>query len=141
MLTCYIHVIAIGEINEVSFPSELAVFEENYALLCNTIANINDLLISWFVKEKIFTTDEEQTIAIATASTKVQLLLQKILTLLKAGNLTGFHMMLRVMKEHGDKGTRTLADHIMKKLKISVDKLPQIFSFNNIHVQNDKSEG
>ena len=130
-----------GEINEVSFPSELAVFEENYALLYNTIANINDLLINWFLEEKIFTINEEQTVAITTASAKVQLLLQKISTLLKAGNSTGFYIMLKVMKEHGDKGAQTLADHIMNTLKISGDKLPQLFSNKDVHVENDESKG
>ena len=114
-----------GEINEVSFLSELAVFEENYALLCNTIASVNDLLINWFVEEKIFTINEEQTVAIATASVKVQLLLQKISTLLKTGNSIGFYIMLKVMKEHGDKGTLTLADHIMR----------------DVYLKNDESKG
>ena len=130
-----------GHINEASFPSELAVFEENYALLCNSMANINDLLVNWFVEEKIFTIDEERTVTIATAFTKVQLLLQKISTLLKTGNSTGFYMMLKVMKEHGDKETQTLADHIMKRLKISGDKLPQMFSNKDVFVKNDESKG
>ena len=88
------------------------------------------------MEEKIFTIDKEQT-----ASTKVKLLLQKISTLLKAGNSTSFHMMLRVMKEHGDKGTQTLADRIMKKLRISSDKLPHMFSNKNVYVKNDDPKG
>ena len=105
------------------------------------MANINDLLINWFVKEKVFTADEEQTVAIVTAFTKAQLLLQKISTLLKAGNSTSFYMMLTIMKEHSDKETQTLADHIMNKLKISGDKLPQMFSNKDIYVKNDESKG
>ena len=93
------------------------------------------------MKEKIFTINEEQPVAIATASVKVQLLLQKISTLLKAGNSTGFYMMLKIMKEHGDKGAQTLADHIMNTLKISGDKLPQLFSNKDVYVKIDESKG
>ena len=71
------------------------------------------------MEEKIFTINEEQTVAIATASAKVQLLLQKISTLLKAGNSTSFYIMLKVMKEHGDKGTLALADYIMKDVYLN----------------------
>jgi len=36
--------------------------------------------------------------------------------------------MVRIMEEHGGKGTQTLANHIMNRLKISPDKLSYICS-------------
>ena len=93
------------------------------------------------MEEKIFTIEEKQTVDITTTSVKIQLLLQKISTLLKAGNSKGFYMMLKVMKEHGGKETQTLANHIMNKLRISGDKLSQMFSTVDGYVQNDEPKG
>ena len=101
---------------------ELTVFEENYALLSNTIIDIVDPLIKCFAKEKLITIEEEKEIADITSATEKKLrLLHKNSTLLKANNTRGFYMMLNIMKEHGCKGTQTLADHIMSKLKPSPD--------------------
>jgi len=48
--------------------------------------------------------------------------------------------MLKIMKEHGGKGTQTLADHIMNRLKISADKLSHMFS-DDVQVRNDEPKG
>ena len=99
--------------------SELAVFEANYALLSNTIVDVVDPLIKWFVDENLVTTEEEKEITNITLATekKIRLLLQKYSSLLKDNNTRGFYVMLQIMKEQGGKGTQTLADHIMSKLK------------------------
>ena len=121
--------------------SELAVFEENYALLCNTIVDVIDPLMKYCVEEKIFTSEEEtQIIAYTAVVEKLQLLLLKISSCLKAGDTRSFHIMLAIMKEHGGKGTQTLADHIMNRLKVSTDQLPRVSTFDT-HVQYDKPKG
>ena len=104
--------------------SELAVFEENYALLCNTITDIVEPLIKCFVEVELLTIKEENQISAVTIMLeKLRLLLIKISSLLKADNTRGFYIMLKIMKEQGCKGTQNLADYIMYKLKISADKL------------------
>ena len=42
--------------------SELAVFEENYALLCNTITDVIDPLMKYCMEENAFTPEEEKEI-------------------------------------------------------------------------------
>ena len=117
--------------------SELIVFEENYALLHNTIADINIPLMKHFLKEKIITAEEEKQIAAITVSLKKLLhLLQIVSSSLKADNTRSFYIMVKIMKTHGDKGTQTLADHIMNKLNISADKLSHICS-DEFLMQND----
>ena len=120
---------------------ELAVFEENYALLCNMIADIIDPLIKYCVKENLLTTEEETQIITCTAVIeKLQQLLLKISSCLKAGNTRSFHMMLAIMREQGGKGTQTLSDHIMNRLKISTDQLSHVCTVDT-HVQNDEPKG
>ena len=118
--------------------SELAVFEENYALLCNTIVDVVDLLMKYCVEEKIL--EETQIVAYTAVAEKLKLLLLKISGCLKAGATRSFHMMLTIMREHGGKGTQILADHIMNRLKISTDRLPHICTVDT-HVQNDEPKG
>jgi len=48
--------------------------------------------------------------------------------------------MFKILKEHGGKGTQTLADHIMNRLKISADKLSHICS-DDVQVHNYKPKG
>ena len=94
-----------------------------------------------FVKENTFATEEKEKISDSTvASEKLQLLLLKISDLLKSDDSRGFYMMLKVMKEHGGKGTRTLADHIVNRLKISAEKLSEICS-DDVHVKSDQTKG
>ena len=124
-----------------STHSELAVFEESYALLYNTIVDVIDPLMKYCVEEKIFTSEEEtQIIAYTVVAEKLQLLLLKISSCLNASDTRSFHMMLAIMRKHGGKGTQTLADHIMNRLKISTDKLPRVCTVDT-HVQNDEPKG
>ena len=119
----------------------LSVFEESYGLLRITITDIVDLLVKYFVDGKHFTSEEENQIAAVTlTSEKLELLFIKISSLLKAGNSKGFYMMLKIMKEHGGKGTQTLADHIMNRLKLSADQLSHICN-DDLYGQNDKIKG
>ena len=121
--------------------SELAVFEENYALLYSIITDVIGPLIKWFVDGKMFTAEEEKEItAINEAPERLRLLLLKISNSLKYNNTRGFYMTLKIMKEQGGKGTQTLADHIMNRLKISINELSQICC-DNIHVQNNEPKG
>ena len=120
---------------------ELTVFEENYALLSSVITDVIDPLTKWFIDGKIFTIEEEKEItAINEAPERLQLLLSKISDCLKADNTICFYAMLKIMKEHGGKGTQTLTNHIINGLKISVDKLSQILCDIN-HVQNNEPNG
>ena len=120
---------------------ELAVFEENYALLCNTITDVIDPLMKCCVDEKLLTTKEETQIIACTAATeKLQQLLPKISSCLKAGDTRSFHMMLAIMREHGGKETQTLADHIMNRLKISTDQFSPVCTVDT-HVQSDEPKG
>ena len=120
---------------------ELAVFEENYALLSSVITDVIDPLMKWLVDGKVFTIEEDQEItAINEPPERLRLLLSRISDTLKADNARCFYAMLKIMKEHGGKGTQTLADLIMNRLKISVDKLSQILCDNN-HVQNNEPNG
>ena len=124
-----------------SVLDELAVFEENYALLCNMIADVIDPLMKYCVEEKLLTIEEEtQIIAYTAAAEKLQRLLPKISSCLKAGNTRSFHVMLRIMKEHGGKGTQTLADHIINRLKISTDQLSHVCTVDT-YVKNDQPKG
>ena len=120
---------------------ELAVFEENYALLFSLITDVIDPLMKWLVDGEIFTVEEEkESIAVNEAPERLRLLLSEISDSLKANDTKCFYAMLKIMKEHGGKGTQTLADHIMNRLKISVDKLSQIWCDNN-HIQNNETNG
>ena len=76
--------------------------------------------------------------AIIETPEKLRLLLLKISSSLKADDAKSFYIMLKVMKEHGGKGTQTLADHVMSKLNILSDKSSHICSDA---IQNDESKG
>ena len=110
------------------------MFNENYALLCNTINDIIDPLMKCFLEKEIFATEEQKQIAeTISASERIRILLLNVSSSLSAKNTRGFYMMLEVMKEHGGNGTLMLADHITNRLKVSVDK-----SFLDFEVQNDE---
>ena len=100
-----------------------------FCLACNIIADVIDPLMKYYVKEKFLTSEEKAHIVthIAVAE-KLKLLLLKISSSLKSGDTRSFHMMLTIMKEHGGKGTQTLADHIMNRLNISTDQLSHVYT-------------
>ena len=111
---------------------ELVVFETNYALLSNTITDVVDPLMKSFLEENLFTVEEEKEITnITLAQEKKLQLLCKNSTLLKANNTRSFYIMLKIMKDHGGKGTQTLADHIMSELKPTPDDSLQICDDTN----------
>ena len=115
----------------------LAVFEENFALLCNTITDINLPLMEQFLKEKIITTEEERQVAAITAPLEKLLhLLEIISSSLKANNTRSFHIMVKIMKTHGGKQTQTLANHIMNRLKVPTDEVIHVCS-DKVLVQNE----
>ena len=109
------------EVDSRSLFNELAVFEETYALLCNTITDIVDPLLKYFVDEKLIATEE-----INAAPEMLRLILLKISDSLRKNDTRGFCMMLKIMKEHGGKGTQVLADHIMNRLKVSTHSISHI---------------
>ena len=119
------------EVDNSPLLSELAVFKENYALLCNTITDIIDPLMKYFVEEKLIATEET-----ATASEKLRIILLKISDSLGTNDTRGFRMMLKIMKEHGGKGTQDLSDHIMNRLKVSSDSVSHICDASRQSIQH-----
>ena len=115
--TCF----CIDAVENSSLLSELAVFEENYALLCNTITDIIDPLMKCFVEQEVITTEE-----INAAPEKLRLMLLKISDSLRTNDTRDFWMMLKIMKEHGGKGTQVLADHMISRLEVSSDNVSYI---------------
>jgi len=96
---------------------ELTVFRENYAALCNTITDINNLL-KYFVQEDIIGLDEEEEIKhTVTKVNKVQKLLSHISGPLRAENADGFYILLNIMKKYGVKATKELSKSLLAKLE------------------------
>ena len=92
------------------------VLKEHYAMLCNTMTDIDDLL-KYFVAEKIITLNEEDKIKrCATKSDKVQMLLSNISGPLTAGDTTGLLFMLKTMNDHGTVATQNLAKQIESRI-------------------------
>ena len=100
---------------------EKDVFIRHFPSLCNTLTDISNLL-PFFVQEKIISTNDlEEVNSAVTTTKKVEKLLSHISGPLTAGDTKGFHKMLAIMKEHGNRSTKDLA------VKMSV----QITSSNN----------
>ena len=117
------------KVDDVLVLSELVAFNENYALLCNTISDIVQPLVKSFVEENLFAIEEKTQIAnISSPSDKILMLLSNISSSLHAINTKGFSLMLKIMKERGGKGTQSLADHIMTRIKTLNGKLFHICS-------------
>ena len=116
------------------------MFKENYALLCNTITDVNKLL-KYFVTEKIITTDEEEEIkTFTTKSDRVSKLLLNISGPLEAGDSNGFYIMLQVMKTHGVDATQRLANQIVSR--VDKFKLPTLVNTGvTTSISNDWSKG
>ena len=116
------------------------MFKENYALLCNTITDVNKLL-KYFVTEKIITTDEEEEIkTFTTKSDRVSKLLLNISGPLEAGDSNGFYIMLQVMKTHGVDATQRLANQIVSR--VDKFKLPTLVNTGvTTSIPNDWSKG
>lgn len=91
-------------------PLELTVLQENYAMLCNTVTDINNLM-KYFVSERIIAADEAEEIKSSALikSEKVKKFLTNISGPLRAGDNSGFYVMLKIMNTHGTKATQNLA--------------------------------
>ena len=103
---------------------ELDVFRVHYAMLCNTLTDINNLL-PHFVVENVIDVDtlEEINAAIpATAKFKVQKLMTHISGPLTAGYTEIFYTMLRIMEQYGHLATQQLANQIRKSLLATSDQ-------------------
>ena len=61
-----------------------------------------------------------------------------VCTYLRLNDTRGFDIMLKIMKEHGDKTSSCLADHIIKRLKLLSCKE---VSYSCSGVPNDKPKG
>ena len=93
--------------------NEKEVFTRHYASLCNTLTDVNNLLPHFVQRNIIGTSDVEDINTLATTAKKVEKLLSHISGPLIAGDPKGFHMMLTIMKEHGNQSTKDLAMQIM----------------------------
>lgn len=93
----------------------MKVFTENYAVLCKTMTDIDDLLM-YFVSEEIITINEKEEMNNCIRTEKVEKLLAVIAGPLQTGYKKGFYVMLKVMKKYGTKATQYLA----KQIEISV---------------------
>jgi len=81
-----------------------------------------DVLLRYFVEEKIINTEEEQNlISCVTKPEKVRKFLLNILGPLESGNESGFDVMLKIMKEHGTVATQDLAKAMESRIS-SFDK-------------------
>ena len=104
---------------------EKEIFTKHYASLCNTLTDINHLL-PYFVQESVISvSDEEEIDACKTIRAKVKKLLSHISGPLKAENenTTGFYKMLTIMADHGNHGTKDLAEKMSSKLTSSSSKV------------------
>ena len=104
---------------------ELTVFTKHYSKLCNTLTDI-DRLSSHLVDENIIKHEDlEEINALVLPAKKVQKLLTHISGPLRAGSTEGFHIMLRIMGQHGHQATQQLASQIKRSLynhnKLSTD--------------------
>ena len=113
----YIHLL----LDNYSPSNELTVFTSNFAALCSTVTDIDDLL-PYFVAEKIISITQQEVIIkkCDTKKDKVSELLSIISGPLKAGDIKGFYTMLRIMRTRGVDATVDLA----KKIFTSIDKGP-----------------
>jgi len=111
--------LCIGDIGNDSDSSEMKAFRENYAMLCNTMTDIDDLL-KYFVSEEIITINEEERIKnCSTKSDKVRMLLLIISGPLQTGDKYGFYVMLKIMKKYGTKATQSLAELIKSSVSFN----------------------
>ena len=139
MLRLYFICTYVGLLSSDSDQNELAVFKESYALLCNTITDINELL-KYFVTEKIITTDAEEEIkTYTTKSERVSKLLLNISGPLEAGDSNGFYTMLQIMKTHGVDATQRLANQMITR--VDKFKLPILINTGITSISNNWSKG
>ena len=126
----------VGNISSIpEIAIELVVFRECYALLCNTVKEIEDLL-QYFKTENVITFDEVAEIkSISTATEKTKRVMLNVLTSLEAGNKNNFYAMLKVMKNHGLMPTQNLSKLIASRLKVSNTTSPSSTSCQTLETQ------
>ena len=87
----------------------LNVFDKNYAKLCSTLTDIENLL-PYFVQEKIIKSEDQDDInAPVKTKEKVKKLLKHISGPLQAGDSKGFYTMLDILENYGVQATIDLA--------------------------------
>ena len=126
----------VGNINNIpEMAIELVAFQECYALLCNTIKEIEDLL-QYFKTENVITSDEVAEIkSISTVTEKTKRVMINVSTSLEAGNTNNFYAMLKVMKNHGLMSTQNLSELITSRLKVSNTTSPSNTSCQTLETQ------
>ena len=99
---------------------EHKVFTENYARICSTLTDIDDLL-PYFVQEKIIKPEDQVDInTSAKTKEKVNKLLKHISGPLQAGDSKGFYTMLDIMKNYGSQATIDLSKALKTTLSIGM---------------------
>ena len=89
--------------------SELEIFTDYYAKLCNTLVDI-EYLLPYFVQEGIVNVAKLTEIqAMPTKIEKLNHLLTDIAGPLRVGYTKSFFTLLRIMEDHGTQATRDLA--------------------------------
>ena len=104
---------------------ERDIFTKQYASLCNTLTDINNLLPYFVQDEVISISDREEINTITKTCEKVEKLLLHISGPLIAGDATGFHKMLTIMEEYGIQSTKDLAVKMSSELtSLSTEREP-----------------
>ena len=102
--------------------NEKDIFTNHYASLCNTLTDVNSLLL-YFVQENVITTnDVEEINASKIKSERVEKLLSHISGPLESGDTKGLHTMLTIMKEYGNQSTKDLAVKMSCKVASAINK-------------------
>jgi len=95
------------------------IFTYHYVSLYTTVTDTDDLL-PFLIQENIISVSDLAVIdAGTTTREKVKKLLLQIASPLEAGDATGFHKMLTIMKEHGNQNTKDLAIKMSSEMTFS----------------------
>ena len=112
--------------------NEEIIFTRHYASLCNTLTDV-DHLLPYFVQENIINTNDVESLDATTIANKVKKLLSHISGPLIAEDTKGFHVMLNIMKEHGNLGTKNLAVKISRELPSTISEIEDDGMASYIH--------
>ena len=103
--------------------NEEVIFKKCYASLCDTLTDVDHLLRYFVQNDIINTNDIEEIKRVTTKPERVEKLLSHISGPLTAGDAKGFHIMLTIMKEHGNQSTRDLAVRMSHEMTLAINKL------------------
>ena len=112
--------------------NEKEIFTRHYASLCNTLTDV-DHLLPYFVQENIINTSDVESTDATTTANKIEKLLSHISGPLVAGHTKGFHIMLTIMKEHGNWSTKDLAAKMSHELTSTISKIEDDGMASHIH--------